>query len=313
MTVYIGNMTPTGEHISDVLASALTWQAHGDAVALAVITATEGGAVRAPGAMMAISESGAKCGYVSGGCIDSDVALRAQAALKGGETRLRYGAGSPFMDIRLPCGGAIELEIIAQPDTALLTRAVEQLARREPIYLATRDGQLIDATAMDNDAFSYRPHMRLRIAGRGEDAIALVRLARSSGFETELWSPDAECLDKALDIGGVVTWRLSTPGEMPQPRDDRHTAIVLMFHDEDWEVPLLKRALKYDAFYIGAVGSRSTHAKRCEALLAAGASENDIARVRGPIGLVPSMRDASMLAVSTLAEIVREFHQEAAA
>tara|TARA_R110001606_G_scaffold262838_1_gene411448 strand:+ start:114 stop:380 length:267 start_codon:yes stop_codon:yes gene_type:complete len=85
-----------------------------------------------------------------------------------------------------------------------------------------------------------------------------------------------------------------------------------MFHDVHWETALLKQALDGPAFFIGAVGSAKTHAKRCESLRQAGTSEHDIKRIRGPIGLVPSMRDASMLAISTLAEIVDAFHSKEA-
>ena len=78
-----------------------------------------------------------------------------------------------------------------------------------------------------------------------------------------------------------------------------------MFHDHDWEVALLAQALSSEAFYIGAMGSERTHNLRCKALREAGVSEEVIDRVQGPIGLIPSMRDANLLALSTLAEIVK--------
>jgi len=83
-----------------------------------------------------------------------------------------------------------------------------------------------------------------------------------------------------------------------------------MMHDHDWEPALLAQALTGDAFYIGAVGSPHTHVKRAALLKASGLHDNDIARIKGPIGLVPSLRDASMLAVSTLAEIIEAFHSQ---
>jgi len=79
----------------------------------------------------------------------------------------------------------------------------------------------------------------------------------------------------------------------------------LMFHDHDWEVALLSQALSSEAFYIGAMGSERTHKLRCEALGEAGVSAENIARIKGPIGLIPSMRDANLLALSALAEIVQ--------
>jgi len=81
-------------------------------------------------------------------------------------------------------------------------------------------------------------------------------------------------------------------------------------HDHDWEPALLAQALAGDAFYIGAVGSPHTHVKRASLLKTSGLHADDIARIKGPIGLVPSLRDASMLAVSTLAEIIEVFHSQ---
>jgi xanthine dehydrogenase accessory factor len=86
-----------------------------------------------------------------------------------------------------------------------------------------------------------------------------------------------------------------------------------MFHDTNWEAPLLRQALAGPCFYVGAVGSRNTHERRCAALREIGCPEHQITRVRGPVGLIPSMRDASMLAISALAEIVGEFHRRSLA
>ncbi|MGB3625931.1 MAG: NTP transferase domain-containing protein, partial [Henriciella sp.] len=92
--------------------------------------------------------------------------------------------------------------------------------------------------------------------------------------------------------------------------DDPYTAFILMFHDTDWETPLLKQVLAGPAFYVGAVGSSKTQARRLDGLRQAGLAEPVLQRVRGPVGLIPSMRDASMLAVSTLAEIVEAYHAQ---
>lgn len=102
---------------------------------------------------------------------------------------------------------------------------------------------------------------------------------------------------------------MQTPAALPGLKDDAWTAFILMFHDGDWETSLLQQALSGPAFYIGAVGSPRTHKTRCEALVDAGSASHDIDRIHGPVGLVPSMRDASMLAISTLAEIVDAFHK----
>ena len=307
----------THEHPQDVLGAALGFAKSGAAVALVVVTATEGGAVRTPGALMAVSESGEFAGYVSGGCIDADVRLNALDALESGQLRkLRYGAGSPFVDIRLPCGGAIDVLIVpnAAPDTISMMH--DRLDKRETVRFAVlATGEIaLDTASGEASLFRtvFKPKLSLRIAGRGADCIALARLASASGFGLRLQLPDDADFEAVRSAGIGRVERLTTPCSLAPVADDCSTAFVLMFHDAHWEAALLKQALGGPAFFIGAVGSAKTHAKRCESLRAAGMSERDIQRVRGPLGLVPSMRDASMLAISTLAEIVEAFHAKEA-
>ena len=303
----------SGEHPLDVLRFLADRQAAGTPCALVIVTATEGGSVRAPGALMAVTPAAGRCGYVSGGCIDEDVALQAVGAMEQGEARrLVYGQGSPFMDIRLPCGGRIDLLVLPSPDPGRVAEAVEGLTARRNLALAFSEAGLLRPGEAPTGAFvaHYRPKLRLRIAGRGQDPAALARIAGAAGIGCDVWSPDAPTLAAIGNIPGTAVRPLETPMAAPAPSDDRETAFVLMFHDPDWEPVLLEAALSGEAFYIGAVGSRATHARRCETLRARGVPEASIARIRGPVGLVPSMRDASMLAVSVLAEIVAAYHGE---
>lgn len=288
------------EHPEDVLGQWLDWQ-EDQGAALVVVTAIEGGAVRAPGALMAVSASGKVAGYISGGCIDADVALQACDALKKGQDKqLRYGAGSPFTDLPLPCGGAIEVAILARPDRKAIEATRDRLAARQPASLQL-DG-------MGGFRASWVPRLQVRIAGRGADALALARLARAAGVSVTLQLRDGEDVEAAIAQGlGPVT-ALETPSDIPDAHDDPWSAFILMFHDRDWEAPLLIQALAGPAFYIGAVGSRRTHARRCEDLLNDGLDAVQLQRINGPVGLIPSMRDASMLGISVLAEIVAAYH-----
>ncbi|WP_321489267.1 NTP transferase domain-containing protein [uncultured Hyphomonas sp.] len=288
------------EHPQDVLNQWLDWRQVGP-VALVVITSTEGGSVRSPGALMAVAGDGRRCGYISGGCVDADVVLQAQQALKDNQTlSLRYGAGSPFIDMPLPCGGAIEITILPSPDEALLRQCHDKLRARKWARLS-----LPELPA----SFVYHPKLRIRIAGRGADALALARLVRAGGYDLALQLRDGEDIDEALHDGFEDVVALKTPQDLPPGSDDAYTAFILMFHDPDWEAALLKQALCGKAFYIGAVGSQKTQARRRARLAQEGIAPEQIARIRGPIGLVPSMRDASMLAVSALAEIVGAYRE----
>ena len=84
----------------------------------------------------------------------------------------------------------------------------------------------------------------------------------------------------------------------------------MMFHDHDLEPPILMAALKSPAFFVGAMGSRKTHAARLERLRGLGADAVQCGRIHGPVGLVPSLRDANLVAISTLAHIVQTAQDE---
>ena len=309
------SVSMSADHPAGVLRLLAERQAAGERCALVVVTGTEGGAVRADGALMVVPEAAAPAGYVSNGCVDADVAAHARRALEtGAPVRLRYGKGSPFIDIRLPCGGAIDLAVMPDPDPSVIAAADVALGGRRRTVLAFDMGRGMVAlgdrerarAGWAGDVFTacYQPRLRIRIAGRGPEALALARLSAASGMEVILQSPDEDILLAAREMGVGNAVQLTTPSAPPAVTDDPWTAFVMMFHDRDWEEGLLRQALAGRAFYIGALGSRRTQAARLDMLAAAGADAASLRRIRGPIGLVPSQRDASQIAISTLAEIV---------
>lgn len=300
----------TCEHPYDVLQKLSAWQAVAKMCALVIITETEGGAVRAPGALLAVSADEAH-GYISGGCIDADVILQARQAMSSRKPRaLRYGAGSPFVDLPLPCGGAINITICPDPDPVIVKHLTNDLRdRRKTVLFLTQAGDLaISPNRKDPQQrlyrFEYHPPIRLRIAGRGADALALATIAQAAGYDTRLQLLDEKDIENARRHLLSDVQILSTVSSLPDAEDDPWTAFVLLFHDRELETPLLIQALAGPAFYIGAVGSRHTHAKRCDELRSAGCDDEEFDRIHGPIGLVPSLRDASTIALSTLAEII---------
>ena len=294
------------EHVQDVLRIALDHLSSGMPGAIAVITATSGGAVRAPGAAMFVSGQGTRHGYLSGGCIDADVALEAVRAIESGTAvHKAYGAGSGILDLPLPCGGRIDVTITPLSDRAVIERCLAELDMRQPTRYPADF-----APGKSTPAFLALPKLRIRMAGKGADLTALAKLAVAAGHELRVQTPDQVTSDD-LSAAGIAHERLASARSVSAPGDDAFTAFVLMFHDPDWETPLLLQALRGPAFYIGAVGSAAAQVRRLGALQRAGA--DDAARVRGPIGLVPSTRNASDLAISALAEIIREFAKATAA
>ncbi len=299
------------EHPLDILNFAIAELESGHQCVLAIIAQIEGPSARAVGTMMAISNAGHYAGYVSNGCVDADIAHHALRVLDGEEKkrRVRYGAGSPYLDIRLPCGGAIEIEFIAQPDLKSLREVVTQLEKRQPISISISEHGQIKLTPTEIDhkkntpVLSYVPPLQIAIAGRGEEVIALSRLARAARYGVFVYSPDQDVID-VCKTHGADTHLLQFIADVPNFPNDSWSAIICLFHDHEWEGDLLTAALKTDAFYIGAMGSPRTHTTRLQELRDRGIEEHELKRIRGPIGLIPSVRDASKLAISALAEIV---------
>jgi Xanthine and CO dehydrogenases maturation factor, XdhC/CoxF family len=261
----------------------------------ALVTQVEiiGGASRALGAHMAVRSDGGYCGYVSGGCIEAAVAHEALEAIAEGRDRVcRFGKGSPYFDIVLPCGGGISLAIhvLKEADTiktlfhAMTCRkttglcydpAREKLSIQDnPSRTGWQDGVFISV---------YRPEPRIFLLGRGIEGQRFMAVASAAGLSVT--SVDADTV---------------------RQQTDRETAVVLLTHDIDKELPVLRAALETDGFYIGCLGSRRTHARRIEILGKEGYPPHQLNRIHGPIGLFGPAREARSVAVSVLAEILSQ-------
>lgn len=271
-----------------------------DGGVLAVITGVEGPHYRNPGTIMGFPAAGGAVGQLSSGCIEADLALHARAAAADGQVRqLRYGAGSPFRDLVLPCGGGLDVALVPVADPAPIRQA---LAARE----ARRESQLginLDRGAIAVDgpglALPVVPPTRFLTWGAGIEAVTFAALARAAGYPAELGTHDDATAAAARAQG--VALRGAGPDDA-----DPWTAVTLFYHDHDREPPILAQALATPAFYVGAQGSLRSHHARIKALRNMGVAEAAIARLRGPIGLIPSARDPRVLAVSVLAEILAE-------
>lgn len=258
-------------------------------VALAVIIGVEGPSYRPLGAVMAIAADGRAQGSLSSGCIERDVVLHAQQALTDGQARqLRYGAGSPFRDLALPCGGGLDILILPDPDRAALQDAAQNLRARKVADL--RLGPL---------HLRIQPQPRFLVLGKGPEAHCFAALAAAAGFPVEAASPDPATLS-----GLAATRLLPHPVWPDDLMIDARTAVTLFFHDHDWEPPLLQTALQSPAIYVGAQGSLRAHQARCDALAKMGVRADQIARLASPFGLIPSARDPRTLAASVLAQVL---------
>lgn len=308
------------EHAEDILGFVTQCQAGGIACALAVITDVTGGSARAVGTIVAVSGEGEMAGYVSNGCVDADLRLLALETIAQAQPRqVIYGAGSPYKDLRLPCGGTITIMIDPAPDPAVCRSALDRLATRQATHLVvTRDrgvtgwGAGVAMSGWQGATFiaGLVPRMRLVVAGSGAPTVAVVRLAASMGMPVTLFSPDDTLHSLVAHSGDVAFRHLTTPDVPPPLPLDEWSALLLLFHAHEWETQLLVEGLRGSAFYIGALGSHRTHETRLHALQAAGISPADLRRVNGPIGVIPSARDAQTLAISVLAEMTGSYREK---
>ena len=287
-------------------------------VALATLTAVSGSAARRIGTQLAVRADGTMFGSLSGGCLEAAVVAEAQLAMETGRARtVRFGAGSRFMDIRLPCGGGIDLLVSPQVSGGAINRARALLERRRPVTLRlSADGQVTAGPSRPEDRAGWNgtrflvrhePPLRFVIVGDGAEPGALLRLVRGFGAEAVLVSPDRNCVAEAVRSGFAAA-ALNGERWPDLLAADRHTAVIVLFHDHDREPPLLARVLAGDAFFVGAMGSRRAHAERCRRLAQAGVSPDAIARVVGPVGLIEATRDPQSMAVSILAQVI-ESHE----
>ena len=266
---------------------------------------------------MAVSASGEYIGSLSGGCIEKAIVSEAIQAIAAGKPKqVAFGAGSPFIDIRLPCGGRVDLLLSPIRDTNLASELLTASTSREEWSLALQSkngrveiGKPHQTGWQDNQFIVHQaPAPRLMIAGHGASVEALVRLAHAMAIACDVVTPDADIINRLERQDSTrrhLLERLSDP--LPFAPDE-HTGCVFLFHDHDWEARLISEALSSPAFYVGAMGSRKTHEARREALSALGVSCEDIARLDAPIGLIPSSRDPETLAISILAQVVERYN-----
>ncbi|MEH0295524.1 XdhC family protein [Agrobacterium sp. CCNWLW71] len=265
-------------------------------VALVTLVEVRGGAARAIGAQMAVRRDGCYCGFVSGGCTEAAVAAEAIEAMRKGRDRfLRLGEGSAFFDIVLPCGGGISLSIHILKNADPLGEVLSRLASRRPATLRYTPGlesmefggeRSRSQAGWFDGTFTthYQPRIRVLLCGRSVELTTAGAVARAAGYEADLIDPGVGSSAFASKI-------------------DQFSAVALLFHDLDRELPWLQAALRSNPFYIGALGSRRTHQKRSALLRKHGFKDADIARIKAPIGIFDKARDASSIALSVVADI----------
>ena len=323
-----------------VLIQARAWLEDGKGVALATVVGTWGSSPRPPGSLLAVNAEHDFVGSVSGGCIEGAVITEAVQAIADGKPRLLdFGVSDEqAWEVGLSCGGEMKVYV----ETAPAAKILEGLIGERPIALATRlesgAHALVRPTSQDGDfalgddtlaaarqalvenrattfedsggsvfVAVFNRQLRMIVVGAVHIAQALAPMAAGAGFEVTVVDPRRAFATDARFP--AITLRHDWPDDaLAELRPDARTAVVTLTHDPKLDDPALIAALASDSYYVGALGSRKTHAKRLDRLRAAGCEEEGLKRIHSPVGLTLGGRKAAEIAVSILAQAVAASH-----
>ena len=295
------------------------WREVGRKVAVATVVATRKSAPRPVGAKLYVSSEGNLVGSVSGGCVENDVVLAAQDVLAGGPPRLlTYGITDDMaFEIGLPCGGEIDVFVeellsdkLSQGDVRLVVVAGEGVGEEldDPalIEAARRRGvsHVLELEGRTVLADVSAPPPRLFVYGAVDTAEALCRAAKLLGWRTVVADARASFATPERMPSADELLLLWPDDALAQVEPDIGTAVVVLTHDDKFDLPLIKGALASDAFYVGWIGSHRNQERRRGVLREDGVTDEELARVSGPTGLDIGANTPAETAVSILGEII---------
>ncbi len=317
--------------------TARAWHRAGRGAALATVVETWGSAPRPVGSQLAISGDSEIAGSVSGGCVEGAVVVEALDALADGRCRiLEFGVSDDeAFAVGLACGGRIR--VMVEPvgkgkgvapellDDLIAARS----ARRAVAVVTDTDGWTHEIVGYDADPARFEgdrsgfdeaaparfvavhnPPLRLAVVGAVHIAQPLLVMAGAAGYDVTLIDPREAFASPARFPGGKLVHDWPDAALAAHGLDIR-TAVVTLTHDPKLDDPALRAALKSPAFYIGALGSTRTHAKRVARLKESGFGDGAIARIDAPIGLDIGAKSPAEIAVAILAQITERLRRPA--
>ncbi len=313
---------------ADLLTLAHDWHAAGRRVAVATVVETWGSAPRAAGSLLVIDADGAMEGSVSGGCVEGAVMVEALEALEDGQARLLdYGVSDDdAFAVGLACGG--QIRVLVEPVggamsvghlTALRDARTEKRPAAYVVDLQSDARQVVgpdayperfrlDRSGVEEDGRTFvavrNPPLRMVIVGAVHIAQALVGMARACGFAPVLIDPRG-AFGSAERFPGETIIEDWPDAAMAALTPDARTAVVTLTHDPKLDDPAIMATLATDAFYLGCLGSKRTHAKRVARLEEAGFNADQIGRISAPVGLDLGGRQPAEIAVSVMAEVIQ--------
>lgn len=299
-----------------VIRSARDWVASGHRVVLATVIRTWGSAPRPIGALTAIRGDGMVVGSVSGGCVEDDMILRVKEGRLAENTPALTSYGVSAEEAQrfgLPCGGTLELVLEPLTVASGLDDLLARIERHELVLrrLDMKTGRATTGPAkwQDQLAFDgatlqtvYGPRWRLLIIGAGQLSTYLAQMAQALDYQITICDPREE-YTTTFDVPGVVLRRGMPDDVVTEMNLDGHSAVVTLTHDPKLDDMALLEALKSPAFYIGAIGSKKNNDARRKRLAEFDLSQQEIARLHGPVGLKIGSKTPPEIAVAILAEM----------
>jgi len=299
----------------DVLERALAWRRAGRGAWLVTVAQTFGASPRPPGSLLAMRDDGILVGSVSGGCIEDDLVAR-RAEFTGRVPRfVSYGVTSEeARRFGLPCGGRLEVIVEAGVPVADLEALMAHIGSGRVIGrevdLATGAWRFAPALPTDECVRAatrftsiHGPRWRMLIIGASEISHYLAEMATTVDYRVFVCDPREEY--RRAWRGPGATFVDGMPDDaVAALRPDGHTVVLAVSHDPKLDDMALLEALRSEAFYVGAVGSRQTSAERRKRLAALDLTAREIARLRGPVGLSIGSRTPPEIAVAILADLI---------
>lgn len=302
------------------------WRVAGKRALLATVVRTWGSSPRPVGAIMALCETGAVVGSVSGGCIEDDLIDQFTQAYSGADTSKAIPSGPPSLvqygvtadeahRFGLPCGGTLTLLLEYDPEASALAELVAALEAGKLMQRSVnlKDGTVtlsaspaptelaLTSTELIN---TFGPEYRMLLIGAGQLTEYLATMAQFSGFAVTVCDPREE-YRSAWSVAGVAVVSDMPDDVVTAFKPDRRSCVIALTHDPKLDDLALLEALNTDAFYVGAIGSRRNNDARAERMAKHfSVSQTALGKLRGPIGIYIGSKTPPEIAVSVMAEVL---------
>jgi xanthine dehydrogenase accessory factor len=300
----------------EVLKTAAGWIADGLRCQLVTVIKTWGSSPRPIGATLAICGDGRVVGSVSGGCIEDDLIeqVRQHGIARTVPEIVSYGISADEAHrFGLPCGGTIELAIEPLSPASGIEELLARLDRHELVArrldLATGAVSMAGAAPgtvqhVDGGVLCtvHGPRWRLFVIGAGQLSRFVAQVATAMDYHVTVCDPREE-YRSGWHVPGVQLVHMMPDDLVLEAKLDRRSAVLALTHDPKLDDLALMEALKSDAFYVGAIGSRLNNAKRRERLKLFDLDDGQLARLHGPVGLYIGSKTPAEIAISILAEM----------